>query len=868
MAKPRTSSKKPKAPPGHLRCVLCGEAKLLTHFPAEEKTCFECLKTPAPTSEIDIEALETTPETSQELSIALPAAEIDYDNPTTAELAARTLCRRNLLQFIKRFRPKYEAGWVHIDICKRLEQFMRDIEAGKEPRLLLMMPVRMGKSEIASRHFAPYILGHHPDWEIIAASGAQSLATSFSRYIRDLLRNDSYQALFPVTALDPQSQSVENWNTTMGGGYLAAGTGTMITGRGAHCLIIDDPVKDAEAADSQLIRDNVWEWYISTALSRLAPGGGVLGILCMTGDTPVLMADGSERRLDSLTASDKVATYANGRLSSSVVKGMRSNGRDSVLRITTSSGKVVRANQRHPFLTVAPDGELIWTRAKNLTTAHKIVTVRGNGGSGKGLCARQETATGKWYAEGIAKATMQRNDGPTDTEARPTLPRDGETPSSSTCTASLKPTTTPSSQHRARSAPSVESRLAADSPSTGSTSPSTTATIQAGYEGFSATTATPESSTLALSPWHLPLPNISDFTLDDVASVQPDGEEEVFDVQVDRTENFIAAGLVSHNTWWNEDDWAGRVQQLSEMEGGDVFEIVKYPAINEQGDEYILTQAPGRPIVQLLPGQTVPDGAVLTRPHNSALHPARYTYEALMRRKKTYYALGQQRWWAALYQQNPTPEEGAYFTKEMFRFFTHRPPAAERNVYQAWDFAITEKAQSDYTVCVTIDQDSMDNLFVVDVTRFRSSDSFVIADAILDCWELHGSCALLGFEDSQIWRSVESVFKKRCEERRLHPAYEVMKPFTDKMVRAQPLRGRMQSGKLMFNQHTAWWDECRMEMLRFPAGKHDDIIDALSWCVRLVLSKVAPRFATKREMKSWKDRLPGLASPKGGAMAA
>jgi hypothetical protein len=62
----------------------------------------------------------------------------------------------------------------------------------------------MGKSEIASRHFAPWVLGQHPEWEIIAASGAQSLATSFSRYIRDLVRSDSYKPLFPEMRLDEQ----------------------------------------------------------------------------------------------------------------------------------------------------------------------------------------------------------------------------------------------------------------------------------------------------------------------------------------------------------------------------------------------------------------------------------------------------------------------------------------------------------------------------------------------------------------------------------------------------------------------------------------------------------------------------------------
>lgn len=584
MAKPRASTK------GKRVCPACGEAKSLTDFPSNTaNNCFSCTET-AKTPVI----LPSEPSIE-----AFPSVEIDPANPTTAELAARTLARRKLLHFIKRFKPKYMSGWVHEDICRRLERFMRDIEAGKEPRLLLMMPVRHGKSEIASRHFPPFMLGHHPEWEIIAASGAQSLATSFSRYIRDLLRNDSYKALFPVTELDAQSQSVENWSTTYGGGYIAAGIGTMITGRGAHCLIIDDPVKDAEAADSPIIRDAVWEWYISTALSRLAPGGGVLGIL----------------------------------------------------------------------------------------------------------------------------------------------------------------------------------------------------------------------------------------------------------------------------TWWNEDDWAGRVQQLSEIvEGGDRFEIVKYPAINEDGDEYILADDS---IVQLPPGSKPPEGAKLTRKHRTALHEDRYTLEALQRRKATYFALGQQRWWHALYQQNPTPEDGSYFTRKMFRFYTGEPHPLERSGFQAWDFAITEKQKNDWIVGVNGFQDIRDDLYVTDVIRFRSDDSFMIVDAMLDFWVQHGSCALIGIEDGQIWKSLKSVFERRCQERQLYPAFEVLQPFTDKFVRAQPLRGRMQLGKVLFNNRASWWEDVRKELVGFGAGtKHDDTVDALSWLVRLTLMRQAPKAKEQKPMKSWKDKLPGLMGAKGDSHMA
>lgn len=247
-------------------CTVCNTKKSPTAFLSRTSTvCSACeaeKQAPEPVPELPAPSPLVTETIASEAPFKHVDVEVDPANPTAREMAARTLARRRLLPFIKRFRPKYDAGWVHEDICRRLERFVEQVELGQSPRLLLMMPVRTGKSEIASRHFAPWVLGKHPDWEIIAASGAQSLAMSFSRYIRDLVRDPSYQAVFSGMRLDPSSQSVENWNTTSGGGYLAAGTGSMITGRGAHCLIIDDPVKDAEAADSQVIRDATWEWYM------------------------------------------------------------------------------------------------------------------------------------------------------------------------------------------------------------------------------------------------------------------------------------------------------------------------------------------------------------------------------------------------------------------------------------------------------------------------------------------------------------------------------------------------------------------------------------------------------------------------------
>jgi len=204
-------------------------------------------------------------------------------DPAKQELARRELARRKLIEFIKQFHPRYKAGWVHYDICRRLEQFAKDVEEGKSPRLMLLMPPRHGKSQIASKLYPAWHLGHYPHHEFIACSYNISLALEFSREVREVLRSDYYEKLFPATRLNAEFQAAEGWKLTSptgvgSGGYVAAGIGVGITGKGAHVLVIDDPVKSAEEAESAETRQKHWDWYISSAYSRLAPGGGVLVI--------------------------------------------------------------------------------------------------------------------------------------------------------------------------------------------------------------------------------------------------------------------------------------------------------------------------------------------------------------------------------------------------------------------------------------------------------------------------------------------------------------------------------------------------------------------------------------------------------------
>lgn len=505
-------------------------------------------------------------------------------------LAQRVLARRRLLHFTQMTHPAYSSGWVHDDICRRLEKFSQEVAEKKSPRLMLLMPPRHGKSELASIRFPAWHLGHYPNHELINIGYNLDLPMKFSRKVREVMREPQYKGIFPDATLHPDSQSLEAWLTTSGGGFTAAGVGGGITGKGAHILIIDDPIKNQEEADSILTRDKLWDWYQSTAYTRLAPGGGVLVI----------------------------------------------------------------------------------------------------------------------------------------------------------------------------------------------------------------------------------------------------------------------------ETWWNDDDLAGRLQQMMSKEDSDQFEIVRYPALSEAWeyrDEVTgdIVRTPEEVDVDD-PPVGMSNQLTLLRPKDFCLHEDRYPTDSLKRIRANL----QPRIWSALYQQNPVPDEGMYFKKEFFRYQKALPAPNNLRIYTAWDFAIGEKTHNDWTVGATILQDDTDTLYVLDIHRMKG-DSFQIIEAMLDVAErwgqFPGTGYLMGAEDGQIWRAMVPMLKKRMTERKQYPPYEVLRPLSDKLARARPLQGRMQQGRVVFPEGASWLPQAEQELLRFPAGAHDDVVDALAWAVHLCIGKEPPRLEEPAPVPSWRDKL-------------
>lgn len=191
--------------------------------------------------------------------------------------------RRSLLAFTLHTKPDYNIGWHHRVLCKKLNAFAD----GKIKRLMVFMPPRHGKSELVSRRLPAYLLGRNPNVKIISASHTADLASAMNRDVQRIIECEAYKEIFPETTL-----SGSNIRTMADGSYLrnsnefeivghtgaykCAGVGGGITGRGGDFLILDDPIKDHEEADSAVYRQKLWDWYSTTFDSRAEGDAGVL----------------------------------------------------------------------------------------------------------------------------------------------------------------------------------------------------------------------------------------------------------------------------------------------------------------------------------------------------------------------------------------------------------------------------------------------------------------------------------------------------------------------------------------------------------------------------------------------------------------
>jgi predicted phage terminase large subunit-like protein len=175
--------------------------------------------------------------------------------------------------FAQRFSRNEWRKARHLDL---LSQKITLLKQRKLTRLMVSMPPRSGKSMLIDIFTPAWWLADAPKDRIILAGYGEQFARAWGAKVRDLIieYGEDLNLL-----LNKDRTAADDWELTTGGGMVCVGVGGALMGRGADLLIIDDPIKSSEEADSPTYRDKMWEWFQSTAITRLQPGGVVIAVM-------------------------------------------------------------------------------------------------------------------------------------------------------------------------------------------------------------------------------------------------------------------------------------------------------------------------------------------------------------------------------------------------------------------------------------------------------------------------------------------------------------------------------------------------------------------------------------------------------------
>lgn len=784
---------------------------------------------------------------------------------------AQKAAQDDLIEFCKRMQPDYKVGRHHRILADQLMA----LEQGSKDRVAVNMPPRHGKSQLVSVYYPAWFLGRNPGKKVMMVSHTTDLAVDFGRKVRNIIASSDFSEIFPDVALAADSKSAGRWNTSHGGEYFACGVGSALAGRGADLLLIDDPHSEQDVLNGNFgVFDKAYEWFTYGARTRLMPGGRVAVVQCMTGDTPVLRPDGSETPLRDLRVGDEVASFEDGALFARKVLNHQSNGVDRIFTIKTTSAKTVKANERHPFL-VVKDGEPKWVRLSGLRTGDTVVSltdvtnlhvqsqnpenalavspttpiiestqtplvrVLDTTESGKEPYAPLRVARKPRKQLGFATNITESSAGPKErvVEAQ----KRTAMLTSSTATGSLWRTTTRCLLNKVEFALSaVSRRVRRTLARTGAAnSVWTIATTPAGSEHSCATTATSQLATPKRNESLWRLQSTYALTLDTIESIAPAGEEEVFDIQVERSENFIANGLVSHNTRWHQSDLTGRlVQDMVSNDGSDQYEVIELPAILEK--EKVDPETGETTIVE------------------KALWPEFFDLAALLRTKASMPVFQ----WNAQYQQNPTGEEASIIKREWWRIWPNDTLPHVEYVIMALDAAAETTNRADFTSLST---------WGVFFNEEEGAHQIILLNAIKRRIEFP-ELKVLAAEEYREWAPDAFIVEKKSSGTALYQEmrraglmvqeYTPVRGTTNnpntKMARLNSVADIISSG-LVWVPAKRWAEDLVEEVAGFPVAQHDDQVDTTIMALMRFRQGGFIRLPSD-ERDEWTDALPRRAA--------
>ena len=626
------------------------------------------------------------------------------------------------------------------------------------------------------------------------------------------------------TTHDKQHRSIEVAKTGRTGSVqcitVEREDGLFLAGRG-YVVTHNSEQEAALAETNPDIYDKTYEWYTSGPRQRLQPGGAIIVVMCMTGGTDVLMANGTQKKLRDVRPGDYVATYEGGKLSAARVINHQSSGVDNVFTIKTQSGRVIRANEEHPFL-MEHNGGRNWARLKHLSVGMSLVGLKGASGP-LGLSPVPDSATLAKPEQLTTERTPTRHTNPWATTVNGRAKR---ALAEHLCTAVVCAHLATGSSTPLRSLLLNRTALGASNIATASPSQimsgwwpnveiaatsvgnrlplatrvrigmascaSTIAMTLGRFAGSCATTAISLWDTAKRRVSFVKLRNTYSFEADPIVEIIADGREEVFDVEIEHTENFIANGVVSHNTRWSKRDLTAQVLKSETVRGGDGWEVIEFPAI-------------------------LPSGNPLW-PEFWSLKELASLKEELPNSK-----------WMAQYQQNPTGDQSAIVKREWWKIWEGETPPRCEFILQSWDTAFEKTQRADYSALTTWgvfyypDDNGIEQANIILLNAYRERMEFP-------------TLKRTAVEQYREWDPDSVIIEKKASGAPL--IYEMramgipVQEFTptrgnDKISRLNAVSDLFASGRV-WAPGTNWAEEVIDEVAEFPAGQYDDYVDSVS----------------------------------------
>lgn len=200
------------------------------------------------------------------------------------ELLKRRKARASLHSFIQYINPEYITSEFSRTVCEALDEFLIEMINGERPVLVLGAPPQHGKSDIVSRYLPAYFFGHYTEMRVAGLSYSSDLASDMNRDVQRIMMSAEYSRLFPDSCLNRQRSSLTGVDAKRNnetfelvdhrGTYIAQGVGGPLTGKKVDLGIIDDPIKNSREALSATTKQSIWNWYVSTFLTRLSKNSG------------------------------------------------------------------------------------------------------------------------------------------------------------------------------------------------------------------------------------------------------------------------------------------------------------------------------------------------------------------------------------------------------------------------------------------------------------------------------------------------------------------------------------------------------------------------------------------------------------------